>query len=103
MIMAHPLATKAIAAGQIKNDKVDSAMLAQLLSANLLPEAWIAPWEARETRRLVRTRASLVRMRSRLKSQIHVVLADFALRPEASISIPTPAYRGRLRVHRRGP
>lgn len=88
--MAHPLATKAIAAGRIKNDKVDAAMLAQLLRANLLPEAWIAPLEAREARRLVRTRASLVRMRSRLKSQIHAVLADFALRPEASISIPTP-------------
>ena len=36
--MAHPLATKAIAAGQVKNDKVDAAMLAQLLRANLLPE-----------------------------------------------------------------
>jgi transposase len=58
-------------------------MLAQLLRANLLPEGWIAPLEAREGRRLVRTRASLVRMRSRLKSQIHAVLADFALRPEA--------------------
>lgn len=81
--MAHPLATKAIASGRVKNDKVDAAMLAQLLRANLLPEGWIAPLEAREARRLVRTRASLVRMRSRLKSQIHAVLADFALRPEA--------------------
>jgi transposase len=82
--MAHPLATKAIAAGRIKNDKVDAAMLAQLLRANLLPEGWIAPLEARESRRMVRTRASLVRMRSRLRSQIHAVLADFALRPEVS-------------------
>ncbi len=81
--MAHPLATKAIAAGRVKNDKVDAKMLAQLLRANLLPEAWIAPLEAREGRRLVRTRASLVRMRSRLMSQIHAVLGDFALMPEA--------------------
>jgi transposase len=36
--MAHPLATKAIASGRVKNDKVDAAMLAQLLRANLLPE-----------------------------------------------------------------
>ena len=44
--MAHPLATKAIAAGRVKNDKVDAAMLAQLLRANLLPEGWIArPWK----------------------------------------------------------
>ena len=90
--MAHPLATKAIAAGRVKNDKVDAAMLAQLLRANLLPEGWIAPLEAREARRLVRTRASLVRMRSRLKSQIHAVLADFALRPAARVgSAQVPA------------
>ena len=80
--MAHPLATKAIASGRVKNDKMDAAMLAQL-RAHLLPEGWIAPVEAREARRLVRTRASLVRMRSRLKSQIHAVLADFALSPGA--------------------
>ena len=40
--MAHPLATKAIVAGRIKNDAVDARMLAHLLRANLLPEAWIA-------------------------------------------------------------
>jgi transposase len=85
--MAHPLATKAIGAGRVKNDKVDAAMLAQLLRANLLPEAWIAPLEAREARRMVRTRASLVRMRSRLMNQIHMVLADFALRREASAAM----------------
>jgi transposase len=51
--MAHPLATKAIASGRVKNDKVDAAILAQLLRTNLLPEGWIAPLETREARRLV--------------------------------------------------
>ena len=40
--MAHPLATKAIAAARVKNDAVDAKTLAHLLRTNLLAEAWIA-------------------------------------------------------------
>ena len=50
--MAHPLATKAIGAGRVKNDAVDAATLAHLLLTNLLPEAPIATPEVRELRRL---------------------------------------------------
>jgi len=74
--MAHPLATKAISAGRVKNDAVDARTLAHLLRTNLLPEAWIAPPEVRDARRLVRMRVSLVRIRSRLKSQVHAICAD---------------------------
>jgi hypothetical protein len=55
--MAHPLATRAIATARVKNDEVDARTLAHLLRTNLLPEAWIAPLEVREARRLVRMRA----------------------------------------------
>ena len=41
--LVHPSRCKAIAAARLKNDKVDAATLAQLLRADLLPEAWIAP------------------------------------------------------------
>jgi endonuclease III len=41
--LVHPLRCKAIASARLKNDKVDAAILAQLLRAGLLPEAWIAP------------------------------------------------------------
>jgi len=40
--LVHPLRCKAIAAARLNNDKVDAAILAQLLRADLLPEAWIA-------------------------------------------------------------
>jgi transposase len=80
--MAHPLATKAISAARAKNDAVDAKTLAHLLRTNLLPEAWIAPPAAREARRLVRTRAGLVRMRSRIQSQLHALLADLGVIPE---------------------
>jgi len=82
--MAHPLATKAIGAGRVKNDAIDARTLAHLLRTNLLPEAWIAPPEVREARRLVRMRASLVRVRSRLKCQVHAICADLGLPIEVS-------------------
>jgi transposase len=82
--MAHPRANKAIASARVKNDKVDAKTLAHLLRTNLLPESWIAPPEVREARRLVRMRTSLVRIRSRLKNQVHAVLADRGLHPEGT-------------------
>jgi len=74
--MAHPLANHAISSGRVKNDAVDAKTLAHLLRTNLLPEAWLAPPPAREARRLVRMRAGLVRIRARLKNQVHAVLAE---------------------------
>lgn len=82
--MAHPLATKAIAAGRVKNDAVDARTLAHLLRGNLLPEAWMAPPEAREARRLARMRASLMRVSFRLECQVHAVLAEHGVTPTQS-------------------
>jgi transposase len=48
--LVHPLQCKAIASARLKNDKVDAATLAQLLRADLLPEAWIAPPQVRAAR-----------------------------------------------------
>ena len=39
--LVHPLQCKAIASARLKNDKVDAAILAQLLRAGLLPEALV--------------------------------------------------------------
>jgi transposase len=82
--MAHPRANKAIASARVKNDAVDAKTLAQLLRTGLLPESWIAAPEIREARRLVRMRTSLVRIRSRLKNQVHAVMADRGFHPEGS-------------------
>jgi len=80
--MAHPLATKAISSARVKNDSVDAKTLAHLLRSDLLPEAWIAPPEAREARRLARMRTSLVRLRTRLTCQVHALLAEHCVAPE---------------------
>jgi transposase len=82
--MAHPLATKAISSARVKNDSVDAKTLAHLLRTNLLPEAWLAPPPAREARRLVRMRAGLVRIRTKLKNQIHAVLGEHGVEVEMS-------------------
>jgi transposase len=87
--LVHPLQCKAIASARLKNDKVDAAILAQLLRADLLPEAWIAPPAVRQLRALLRHRAQLVRLRTLLRNRIHAVLADHGYgRPQGCWSGP---------------
>src|SRR6266566_1583597 len=91
--LVHPLQCKAIASARLKNDKVDAAILAQLLRADLLPEAWIAPLEVRQLRALLRHRIQLVRLRTLLRNRIHAVLADHGHgRPEGCWSGPGRAW-----------
>src|SRR5689334_11230390 len=75
--LVHPLRCKAIASARLKNDKVDAATLAQLLRADLLPKAWIAPPAVRQLRALLRHRAGLVRLGTQQRNRIHAVVADF--------------------------
>ena len=82
--MVHPLRCKAIASARLKNDKVDAAILAQLLRADLLPEAWIAPPKVRQLRALLRHRASLVRVGTQQRNRIHAVAADHGYDRSAS-------------------
>ena len=83
--LVHPSRCKAIASARLKNDKVDARTLAQLLRADLLPEAWIAPPEIRDLRALLRHRASLVRLATGLKNRVHAVLADRGISPPSSL------------------
>jgi transposase len=80
----HPLRCKAIASARLKNDKVDAAILAQLLRADLVPEAWLAPPQVRQLRALLRHRAGLVRLGTQLRNRIHAVAADHGYDRSAS-------------------
>jgi transposase len=80
--LVHPSRCKAIASARLKNDKVDAATLAQLLRADLLPEAWIAPQATRDLRALLCHRASLVRLSTAGKHRVHAVLADRGIRED---------------------
>src|SRR6266542_1446154 len=75
--LVHALRCKAIASARLKNDKAGAAILAQLLRADLLPEAWIAPPPVRALRALLRHRVALVRLRTLLRNRIHAIVADY--------------------------
>jgi transposase len=79
--IANPLRTRAIAEAKIKTDKVDAAVLAQLLAAGFLPEVWMPDEATAELRRQVARRSQLVRQRTRLKNQIHAILARNLIAP----------------------
>lgn len=74
VVLAHPLKVKAIAEAQIKNDKIDSKILAHLLRADLIPEAYAPSKETRFKKGLLRYRASLVQIQTSVKNRIHMVL-----------------------------
>jgi transposase len=84
LVLVHPQRVKAIASAKLKNDRVDSATLAQLLRCELLPEAWKADRETQGRRQQVRLRTTLVRQRTRLKNQVHAVLHRQGLRSPAT-------------------
>jgi transposase len=100
--LVHPSRCKAIASARLKNDKVDAAILAQLLRADLLPEAWIAPPPVRQLRALLRHRVALVRLRTRLRTRIHAIVADHGHdRPAGGYwTGPGRAPAHRRRIHR---
>lgn len=72
--LAHPQKVRAIAEAKIKTDKIDSHILAQLLRADLIPAAYIPGKRTRSYKEMLRQRVFLVRMRTRLKNRIHVLL-----------------------------
>ena len=97
--LVHSLRCKAIASARLKNDKVDAAILAQLLRADLLLEAWIAPPAVRQLRALLRHRVALVRLRTLLRNRIHAVLAEHGHdRPGGCWSGPGRAWLASLQL-----
>lgn len=77
--LANPSKVKLIAESQIKTDKVDATVLAQLLRTNFLPESYLAPQEQREARDLLRYRISLVQLRSGIKNRVHALLTRLGI------------------------
>jgi transposase len=75
VVVSNPRKTRAIAEAKVKTDKVDARILAQLLAADFLASVWVADDRTRMLRRLVHRRTHLVRQRTRLKNQVHAILA----------------------------
>jgi transposase len=75
VVVSNPSKTRAIAEAKVKTDKVDARILAQLLAADFLPPVWLPDERTRALRRQVTRRAHLVRQRTRIKNQVHAILA----------------------------
>jgi transposase len=71
MKLAHPLKVKAIAEAKIKTDAIDSETLAQLLRANLIPEAHLRSKESGNRQKILRSRSFYVRIRTKIRNRIH--------------------------------
>ena len=71
--------SKLIAESKLKNDKVDSKILAEMMRSDFLPTAYLAPKAVREMREFMRARAFLVRLRTRIRNRIHMMLGKHGI------------------------
>jgi transposase len=74
VIVSNPMRTRAIASAKVKTDRVDCAILAQLLAADFIPPVWAPDPATRALRYQVAHHQSLVQQQTRLRNRIHAVL-----------------------------
>lgn len=74
--IAHPRGVQMIAHAQIKTDKRDSEVLAQLLRMGMIPEVYQRDKSNREGQRVLRHRAYYVASRTKVKNRIRWLLAQ---------------------------
>lgn len=75
IVVSNPVKTKAIAEANIKTDKVDALVLAQLLRCDYLPSVWVPTSAVEDSRALAARRSALVNQRTAIRNRIHSVLA----------------------------
>jgi transposase len=80
-VLGHALYMKAIHGGKVKNDKVDSMKIANLLRGGVLPQAYVYPPRMRGTRDLLRRRTHLVRKRAEALSHVQNTNSQYNLPP----------------------
>ena len=81
VVLAHPLRLRAITAARAKTDRLDAALLARLLRANLIPAAYVPPERYQTLRDLTRSRARLAYGATLAKNQVHALLARANVHP----------------------
>lgn len=74
VVLSNPVKTRAIASAKIKTDKLDAVKLANLLRGGYIAECYVPDRRIMDLRELVRHRAALVRMRTKLKNKIHSIV-----------------------------
>lgn len=72
--LGHPKKMKAITESETKNDPNDAELIARLTYSGFLPKAHAAPLDTRQLRSLLRFRHFLVKQRSAMKNQVHILI-----------------------------
>jgi len=67
--VADPRQTKAIGTAEVKNDRLDTKLLAQLCRADIVAESYVPPEDIRELRSFARGRKRLVEKRTDFKKK----------------------------------
>jgi transposase len=74
VVLSNPIKTRAVASAKIKTDKLDAVKLAVLLRGGYIAECYIPNRRMMNLRELVRHKAALMRMRTKLKNKIHTIV-----------------------------
>lgn len=77
LIVAKPFLNRAIANVHCKNDKYDSAILADLTRYNMVATCYVPSKPIRELRDLICHRSKLVQMSTQFKNKIHLLMAKY--------------------------
>jgi transposase len=80
--LAHASRLEAIARAKTKTDSVDAELLARMLQGDLIPKAYPKPLAQRESARLIRHRATMVKDRTRCINRIHNQLHQRGIQSE---------------------
>jgi len=72
--LASPPKIRNIAESTVKTDHIDAKVIADLLRSNFLPTCYVPDAETRQKRELLRHRAFLIQIRTRVKNRIHIIL-----------------------------
>ena len=73
MVISSPCKPKAIASVKIKNDRLDSHMLAQLLRADMIKPVHVCSLQSRILKELLRHGHKLIQNATRMKDRIHIL------------------------------
>ena len=79
VVLVNPYKTRIIAESKLKNDKVDAAILADLLRANMVATSYVPEKEARELKELIRYRQIVKGQTTAIKNRVHSVLNKYDL------------------------
>ena len=82
MKLANPKNTKVIAQAKLKDDKVDSEALSDLLRSDMISESYVSNNYYRDMRALVRGRLELVRVRGAHTNRIRAILHKYPHKPK---------------------